>query len=300
MTVSAWELTKYIATGLSFHAGVKYNNRGIVTGGLSFPSVLHEVVQSPDGTNIEPIVLNPTGLDARFDHAMCVFDERMWVSGGLYNPIQARSDILSSEDGLNWIETYDGSEGFYGHKMVAFGNQKEKLVLLGGATNSPQQTDYLNEVVKSSDGTNFEVVQTATPIWGGREGFGCLVYKNRIYVFGGRGQPGGVDGCYNDVWYTEDLIHWHKVLDHAPWGARSHFGYCEWDERMWVIGGKDYVARTVVPKKDVWFSRDGLHWEQGFDFPTTVYAPVAMPINNHIHVHGGVGNEHNVYRMNLG
>jgi hypothetical protein len=62
----------------------------------------------------------------------------------------------------------------------------------------------------------------------------------------------------------------------------------------------DASRQQIVPSADVWFSRDGLHWVQGFDFPTTVYAPVAMALNNHIHVHGGVGNEHNVYKMNLG
>lgn len=302
MTVSAWELTKYNNTGLSYHAGMKFNNRGAITCGLSGVTALSQFTGSPDGMNVDPVIANPTGLDSRFRHAACVFDEKMWISGGLYNATQSRSDILFSFDGKKWTKVYNSPDGIQGHKMVAFGNQRVNLVMLGGQIVENQADTYLDMIIKTSSGVDYDVVTPEGTMWAARSGFGCLVYKNKLFVFGGIGSVNGAATCFNDVWCTDDLIHWHRIIEHAPWGARSDFGYCEWDERMWIIGGKnvDGQRQGVTSSAEVWFSRDGLHWVRGFDFPTTVYATVAMPINNYIHVHGGVGNEHNIYKMRLG
>lgn len=295
--MDAWKLVRQFEHGLSYHAGVLYDNRAITIGGVSDGVTIPWVLQSPDGIHGDYIANAPVGLSARQRHAACVFDGKMWVSGG-YEGGAAHNDLLCSGDGKKWETMYEHTEGVLNHRMVAFGNPKIELVVLGGY----DLTNFNNGIERSSNGKDWTIVDVQGEHWTERSGFGAMVYKNKLWVFGGINGTGALD----DIWYTDNLKDWHLVDSHAPWGTICDFGFCEWDERMWIIGGYgyDYDGRTqgwvVTPKREVWFSRDGCHWDQAFDFPTTVYHTWAESINNRLHVFGGVGNETNVYQMILG
>jgi hypothetical protein len=294
--MDAWELVRYSAAyDLAYHAGVKYNNRIITIGGLFNGVASNLIMESSSGYNAKVDILNPTGLPVRSNHAACVFDERKWVTGGLDGQTLL-TDILFSRDGKSWETTYNAAEGLYDHRLVAFGNPRIELVNLGGISTSGE---YINIIIHSPNGKHWSTVNTVGTMWSARAGFGALVYKNKLWVFGG---TNGQDD-YNDVWYTDDLIHWHLAIEHAPWHERAYFGYCEWDERMWVIAGSGNNYRGQggsTSYKDVWFSRDGTAWEQAFDFPTELSFTYAEPLENLIHVAGGVGNEHSIYKMRMG
>lgn len=300
--MEAWERIGSM-DALSYHAGVRYDNRALLICGASGGTTVSQIVNTQNGYNFGTKLNNIQNLSARVFHAACVFNERIFVSGGTIF-INSMIDVLvtkKNEDYENWYEIGHLPEAVYGHKMVAFGNQRVKLVTLGGynPAGSPQ---YKNSIYESVDGCKWVQVLPHGSLWSGRLGFGVLVYKNKLWLFGGVIQSGQTPPvCYDDVWWTDDLIHWHLGVAHAPWGRRAFFGYCIWDERMWIIGGQDYDYRGSVDyKRSTWFSRDGTTWEQAFDFPSNLSNTYADELDNRLYVFGGTGNTTGVYRMNLG
>jgi hypothetical protein len=292
MTVSAWGLVESLSSGLAYQAGVNYNNRLIMSGGLSGITPISGIFGTPDGRNFDTLIFDQASFTARAYHAMAVYDERMWVSGGLHG-VTRLTDVRFSRDGLTWEKTADMPVGVSGHKLVGMG---DALVHLGGFFG----LTYGNTIATSVNGVGFDTINVEGSQWAGRAYFGALFFDNRLWVFGGRGTKKGVAACYNDVWSSADLVHWDKVVSSAPWRARSSFGYCVWDNRMWVIAGRDTEGATNTALKDVWFSRDCFKWHKALDFPATMYGGFAGVIDNHIHVYGGIGTDHNVYKMNLG
>lgn len=293
--MAAWELVRQFS-GLAYHAGVVYDKQVITIGGNDGTTQVAWILRSHDGRYGDFIAMNPVNLSARERAAACVFDERMWVSGG-YNGAGI-DHVAFSRDGKEWTDACLIPEHIFNHRMEAFGTPRQKLVILGGYDG----TTFYNDIYQTKSDAELEQVSVQGSQWSERSGFGCVVYKNKLWVFGGINTTGSLD----DIWWTDDLIHWHRCLEHAPWGKICDFGFCEWDERVWVIGGYNYEydggrqGWVTTPSAHVWFSRDMLTWTQAFDFPTTVYHTLAAPIDNRLHVFGGVGNETNVYRMNLG
>jgi hypothetical protein len=129
--------------------------------------------------------------------------------------------------------------------------------------------------------------------WVPRDSAGELVYKNRIWLFGGY-----IPQTVNDVWSTSDGIEWIRhndvpssvgidipvalnykdkiylfdiagilysttdgntwevVSDQTPFTGRHHMGGAVFQGKMWVMGGvKD---KTIY--NDVWSSTDGVNW----------------------------------------
>jgi N-acetylneuraminic acid mutarotase len=295
--MNAWELVHTSPIPLAYHAGVIYDNRAISIGGVSNGNYVPWVVQTQEGTILQTLS-TPTGMTSRARAAACVFNNRIFVSGGFAGGACFK-DILSSQNLRKWEDSLTDdipAEGLMNHRHVAFGNTRVKLVSLGGYNGS----EFLNNIYQSVDGRVWEEVAVQGSQWSDRSGFGAVVYKNKLWIYG------GCDALndYNDVWWTDDLIHWHRALEHAPWSVRSDFGFCEWDERIWVMAGKHYSGRgqggATTGDRDVWFSRDGSTWEQAFDFPSDCSHTFMGVIDNMIHVFGGVGNEQNIYRMRLG
>jgi hypothetical protein len=126
-----------------------------------------------------------------------------------------------------------------------------------------------------------------------------LVYNKRLWVIGGFDEN---DDALNDVWYTEDLIHWHRTTPQSQTYFRKvgYMGACVYDQRMWILGGTDY--NTIYTA--VYNSRDGVYWQKSFDLPKGLQQPLAAEINRRLFVFGGftgqLGGSRDVYRLNIG
>jgi hypothetical protein len=293
-----WERIVEPAVPLQLHAGMRYNGRIVSTGGVSNGTPVSWFIATDNAYRYERVE-NPEGFPARFSHAACVFDGRMWVSGGVVAGAIERN-VIVSQDGKSWEVIHnEAPDGYYGHRMLAFGDQKEALVILGGFN----ATNAMNEVIRTSNGRNWEDIDVFGDMWANRAYFGALVYKGKLWVFGGINEH---NVSFNDVWWTDDLRHWHLGNANCPWLARSAFAYCEFDERMWIIGGKVYASgrQNYNYLSDVWFSRDGTVWEQSFDFPTSLAHTHADECNRKLHVFegllGGSGVNTGIYRQNIG
>lgn len=293
-----WERILEPVVPLQLHAGVNYNGRVFSIGGVSNGVPVPWVIAAQSGFKYERIAEAPNGFPARYAHAACVFDERIWVSGGIVAGVPS-SQVLASRDGKDWELISEPINGIYGHRMLPFGDQKESVVVLGGA----DTTRALDIVVISSNGRHYESVDVFGEHWSPRMCHGALVYKGKLWVFGGIDEA---NNEFNDVWWTDDCRHWHLGIEHAAWSPRSAFGYCEYDERMWIIGGEQYASgrQNYDYLNDVWFSRDGTVWEQSFDFPVGLAHTHVAEIDRKIHVFdgllGGSAAATGIYRQNIG
>ncbi|HYG25312.1 MAG TPA: hypothetical protein VD906_00235 [Caulobacteraceae bacterium] len=82
-------------------------------------------------------------------------------------------------------------------------------------------------------------------------------FRGSIWLLGGDDGK----GLYNDVWRSSDGLNWTRVLEKAPWSARSGAHAFVYKNRLWMIGGANADGLT----NDVWFTTDGVEWIQTTD-----------------------------------
>ncbi len=99
---------------------------------------------------------------------------------------------------------------------------------------------------------------------------GSAVMNGRMWVLGG--------GTYdtpttpkrnftNDVWSSEDGIHWTEHTASAPWHPRQYHDVAVWDNKLWVMEGYHADGGN---RNDVWYSADGKEWTE---LPGTPWKP---------------------------
>ncbi|MBK7869192.1 MAG: hypothetical protein IPJ74_00210 [Saprospiraceae bacterium] len=109
------------------------------------------------------------------------------------------NDVWSSSDGINWTlvtpEIVKGQE-IFGYAAVVYDN---RIFLLGCNRNGLFQS----KVLTSTDGKNWQEMEAP---WSPRGAMAACVYKNKIYMTGGKygGTPEHTEFVYsNDVWTLE-------------------------------------------------------------------------------------------------
>ncbi|MCI0683484.1 MAG: hypothetical protein L0Y71_15375 [Gemmataceae bacterium] len=97
--------------------------------------------------------------------------------------------------------------------------------------------------------------------WQPRDSQGELVYKDRLWIFGGwfdsfKAPP-------RDVWSSPDGKTWKLVAKEAPWKHSDLPMTLVFKDRMWLMGGW-YNGRLPghSASSEVWSSTDGVHWDQ--------------------------------------
>ena len=126
---------------------------------------------------------------SRKHHTSVVFNNRVWVMGGIDKDNVYHSDVWSSDDGVTW--TQETAAATWAprawHTSVVFDN---KMWVIGGYDGK-----YYNDVWSSSDGITW-TQETDKADWTARGAHSSLVFDDRIWVMGG--DCGG--RFSNDVW----------------------------------------------------------------------------------------------------
>lgn len=92
---------------------------------------------------------------------------------------------------------------------------------------------------------------TANADWSARSYPSCIVYDNKMWLMGGRG-----DITHNDVWCSTDGCNWTLVTDSAAWCPRVNACCLVFNNKMWLMGGQNDEKKI----NDVWNSSDGKNW----------------------------------------
>ncbi len=230
---------------------------------------------------------------ARDSSGELVYKDQLWVFGGWFDSFAAPPrDVWSSPDGLAWSQVTAEAPWRYSDlpMTIAF---KEKMWLMGGWYNGRLEGHgATNEVWSSTDGAKWEL-ETKAAGWSPRISAGLVEFKGRMWVLGGTENYyfGDQSSLQNDVWSSADGKQWRQETASAPWSARSYLQAVVLNDRIWVMGGGNYVPEYHA-KNDVWCSSDGVNWQQ-----VTENAPwsprlwfSAVTYRDHIWVIGGWSN----------
>lgn len=254
----------------------------------NFPNNCNSEVWS----SVDGVIWNPETLKApwegRHTAGYAVHAGKMWIVGGDCIQHRYQPDVWCSENGIDWELVTDNAP--WGqralHHTVAF---KDRIFVMGGQTvpgfvPSEPRTIYYNDVWSSKDGKNWELL-TEHAEWEPRGMIGnCAVLNGRIWLLGGGTYDTPefpVRKYFNDVWSSEDGIHWELHNNNCPWKARQYHEVAAFDGHLWVMEGFDGVFEIELPDgtrkkknpdgsgniKDVWYSNDGVNWTELKDTP---------------------------------
>lgn len=194
------------------------------------------------------------------------------IDPGAYPPENTTSEVWSSADGVAWrLELPHGNTQFerrHSHNTVLW---RDRLWMIGG---DHHQGKYNHDVVSSADGVHWRVELgpgTTPPPWSERGLQVSGVYAGKLWTVGGQDLIGDPDTAarHNDVWSTDDGIHWTEVAADAPasatrWaGCGVLDGLIEFHGEMWLVGcavdREDAVGHTM--SNEVWSTKDGVTWK---------------------------------------
>ncbi len=218
------------------------------------------------GSESVPVTVTGNMWSERDNFATAVYDGKMWVIGG--EP--GKSDIWSTVDGENWVEEWTTAPfGVrYSPGVVIFDN---KLWIIGGSDGSTRND------VWSYDGTNWveeKAHNVGSDEFSPRRAHQSLVYDATddgtddptMWVIGG--QDSGGDNL-NDVWSSPDGVTWTEVVADgtAPWLQRRYHTSHVFDhdgngDKMYIIAGRSNDVAPLDYEDDIWFSSDGVNWNE--------------------------------------
>ena len=210
--------------------------------------------------------------EGRHTAGYAVLNGKMWIVGGDANQGHYQDDVWNSADGETWRLVTDSVPWAPRalHYTVPY---QGKLWVIGGQTMPAfggGDEVFYRDVWTSSNGRDWKELTPVEPCYTPRGMIGGVaVHNDRIWVLGG----GTYDtpttpkrNFYNDVWSTDDGVHWQQHTKDAGWQPRQYHDVGVFDGQLWVLEGYDGVGN----RKDVWRSTDGATWHE---IPNTPWAP---------------------------
>ena len=189
---------------------VVFNNKLWVIGGNGYPAFgntnspgtsYNDVWSSTDGTTWTQVTASANFI-ARTNPAVFVYDNKIWLAGGMDNGKNKLNDVWNSSDGVTWTEVSVTTPfpARFGHKIVSHNDQ---LLLMGGET----ADGVVNDLWVSEDkGVNWVKIvagdSRALPAnFPTRSLFSMFVQGKNIWVLGGLGAKENSQYTFrNDIW----------------------------------------------------------------------------------------------------
>jgi hypothetical protein len=238
-----------------------YNNSMWILGGWDTPKTPNflDVWKSSDGKSWVRTIEKAPWVQSDLPVSL-VFKNKMWIMGGRKVPgSECSNKVWSSTDGAKWnlVTPHAGWSPRLGTGYVVF---KNKMWVLGGTSDFYHNNDttLMNDVWSSSDGKHWKL-ETANAEWSKRAHTQAVVFDNKIWIMGGGKRAPDPAVATNDVWCSEDGVHWTRVTPAAQWGPRLWFSLVVYRDRMWVLGGWSDQNHNFG---DVWYSKDGKNWTE--------------------------------------
>ncbi len=188
-----------------------------------------------------------------------VYQGKMWFMGGRKLPGAANSnEVWSSTDGVQWTLECPAA-GWCPRVSPSFAVFRDRMWVLGGTENFYDHSEAMvkNDVWSSEDGKQWRLEVAQAP-WAARAHAQALVFDGKLWLMGGGlWHPQHV--ARNDVWCSEDGVHWELMTEAAPWAPRLWFSAVVYGGHMWVLGG---WSKEHGNFNDVWYSRNGRDWTE--------------------------------------
>lgn len=192
-----------------------------------------------------------------------VHNNRVWFStdGQTLTPVQAEAPKHEFLQGYSTV-VFDAGNG-------------PRIWVLGGFNT---RMDPSNSVWRSTDdtGRKWEQVNPVNnKIWSPRGYFGCVVFRGKIWVFGG---TDGSGTRKNDVWSSPDGANWTLETESPGWSPRAYFGAAtftlgESTNQIWLCGGMVKTDYT----NECYYTHNGIDWLK-YGSHTVPWQPRAAPL----------------------
>jgi hypothetical protein len=161
----------------------------------------------------------------------------------------SQTHAWSSDDGLNWAHDRKADWGERIWQEYAFFHNR--LWMFGGLRYADRV--LLNDVWSSPDGVTWENAGNAE--WSPRKGHRIVPFGGQLWLFGGAdgvARDFSTEHALNDVWSSDDGLHWTRRADAAPWSPREDAPVVALNAALYLLGG--------AGQADIWRSEDGVTW----------------------------------------
>jgi len=253
-------------SGLQFYSNPDRNCRGCAGGysvNLTGTSVtdptatLNNVTYytlENSGQPSDPATLSQNRFSGRNSHELIVFDNKLWLIGGVND--SAQTDIWSSSNGEVWTEETSNAffvgAGIYDHQMINANDVR--MILIGGRTAGLTLNNWLYSS-PTGTGSKWDVGADLKTLFGYRYDHDVSEFNGQYWI------TGGFDGSSNlsDTWSSADGLIWNQATPTATYTARRQHQTVAFNGKLWLIGGHDgnYL-------NDIW-SFDGSSWTKEID-----------------------------------
>jgi hypothetical protein len=215
---------------------------------------------------------------ARHSHAALVFDNRIWVMGGVTALAVPAHDVWSSYDGVHWqlvtaSAAWAPRFGMAVDTMANPGGLDDPgiMIVSGGGSYTGAGEVMYNDVWTSIDGQDWRLA-SADAGWTPRARHAMASLRGpegnaTLWLAGGE-EVGG--GTRRDVWYSDDAgATWQLDSGSAPWLDRAGHAMVRYRGQLFLAAGRTSafmnvdLAQPIL--RDVWKSADGRVWEQVLD-----------------------------------
>lgn len=164
------------------------------------------------------------------------------VNGKLYS-MQADFAWVS-EDGKTWTKTTLPNI-VRNQKYLDYISFNGAVYAIGTFWGKRSNHEYTSQIARTTDMAKWEILTTKSDM-PKRISYHPFVFQNKIWIIGGS------DGetIYADAWSSADGVHWEKLADELPFGARDSQRFLVYKDQIFMID------------RDVWKSKDGVNWEE--------------------------------------
>jgi hypothetical protein len=225
------------------HTSVVFQDKIWVMGGGYYSGatyLLNDVWYSSDGITWDQATAS-ADWSKRYYHTSVVYDNKIWIMGGMDSGYNAKNDVWYSIDGTTWFEATSSANWSARFYHTATVNQ-DKMWILGGR----YSTTNKNDVWYSTNGEIWTQATASAP-WSTRYSLTSVAHDGRIWIIGGNDYADK-----NDVWSSSDGTTWVQATSSADWSGREKHTSVVFDNKIWMIGGMHDVFPGL---RDVWYSK---------------------------------------------
>lgn len=180
-------------------------------------------------------------------HILLTHQNKLWLVSG-------SKDVWASGNGADW-EMITDSAAFnerYGHATLSF---KEHMWITGGRNTE----NFTGNTWKTRDGSFWQRVTAHKCLM--RVYHASFTFKNKLWIIGGMGNN-ETEPCLNDIWNSEDGENWINVSESAKFSPRYGHQCIVFNGKIWLFGGYYEGMKGSATLRDIWYSQDGINWEQ--------------------------------------
>lgn len=244
-------------------------------------------------------VSDAASFPKRYRHNTVVFQDKLWVIGGIGKNGLELADIWASPDGAQWEQITEQANFLSGELQDTIVLNNKLFVLVKNNSTlelwvSPdgrewrntglipfEKTPHIqygyrmieksgsiwlvgtgeneNEILEFSDQLGWKKI-SPTVDYGVRLGADVVSHKNRVYVIGGETV---ISNPTNDVWVTENGIDWSELDAGPTFPRRNSHQSVFFNNKFILIGGnQDGISWNNPETSYIWSSLNAIKWQR--------------------------------------